>query len=1023
MSIFTSNRNLSSLVQAALRLKETKQSGDVKEEMSVEAAPAPQVSKSPGVSPLVVNNNFFLTYNNVDMKEIGVAHKVDIAKSYRQDSSIAEEVFGRDYTNAQPRSTSTGSRGSKFNRIRQIASEDLAKLAEAMRKQLRQELGDDYNSEVVERIISEATNSTLQYFSDNKFTKGSKSYRAQEQDCGFVFTKRKFFLAVKGVYSYNTKALADLFIKNFNAGISRNAEVLNTAYAKRHPSLEPKTSILPKNLQNIKSKIYSDPSVLKQIQAKTRKDVTSLDSYRDTITAVLLKYDKEPNLEVVVNTIASCIDSGVQEALVKKSSAMKEVVNKNALQLEQYLESAGEISYGSFEKFLKSKNPNISNEELMSAQSFLTSFASKYISGVSVEAAAKDLESGIVLPKTATAMTRGVTSNDSSWKNKVKVFVKDVLNSPTFKAAICVAFPALGAKDKAEMMSELVKSGDYRTAIIMGVDPTYHVGEINAAVSSEPAYNIVMTGLDFVPVVGEAAGVADFAISMHGALHNYTYSFNDYANSFPFRTNDMTTSEAANWHLVYDSLASVLGVVPGISSGTVKLSLSGLADVFKNAGKHMDEIVSFLKSGKGLEILKDITKDIITCKSVDEAKLKLYQKLVQECPNLAALVKNVLVKDETENNQNRVDTENPDELPGGGGDVSHRINDNRIKDLNGTYMPGINFQPAAGEGADWSGSMGDKNKVSGSDNNDKGFADSYQAGFFQDGKMVTIEPTEENEAKLKEEIEDQIKNDYGSLDNVEHRITFVYDDKGDIKGAVIEVKSKAVVGVGDAGQGDNGALGDSGSKEVGERGYGLGKVGEDVYGRGYFPGVGLNVYDYMGEGGRIDVDRFISDWKLNGGEAYSYNNSSSINTTLTAIFEAQQSGNWAKFWNNVGNFENYSNQDISKLFGKSTMQNAESNIEKAINYFDGIGPDETIVVGIVDGMFVAHGEVVYDSNGNICTFLKGWGWKIEKPVGNYMGSDGVLYYQYPNGGLLSEEELKKKSWGCNLGLAVSDGKI
>lgn len=193
MSIFTSNRNLSSLVQAALRLKETKQSGDVKEEMSVEAAPAPQVSKSPGVSPLVVNNNFFLTYNNVDMKEIGVAHKVDIAKSYRQDSSIAEEVFGRDYTNAQPRSTSTGSRGSKFNRIRQIASEDLAKLAEAMRKQLRQELGDDYNSEVIERIISEATNSTLQTFSDNKSTRSSRSYRAQEQDCGFVFTKRKFF--------------------------------------------------------------------------------------------------------------------------------------------------------------------------------------------------------------------------------------------------------------------------------------------------------------------------------------------------------------------------------------------------------------------------------------------------------------------------------------------------------------------------------------------------------------------------------------------------------------------------------------------------------------------------------------------------------------------------------------------------------------------------------------------------------------------------------------------------------------
>lgn len=175
-----------------------------------------------------------LTYNNVDMKEGGVSQKVDIAKSYRQDSSVAEEVFGRDYTNAQPRSTSAGSRGSKFSQVRRMASEDLAKLAEAMRKQLRLELGDDYNSEVVERVISEATNSTLQYFSDNKSTRSSRSYRAQQQDCGFVFAKRISFLSVKGVYSYNTKALADMFVKNFNAGISRNAEVLNTAYAKAH---------------------------------------------------------------------------------------------------------------------------------------------------------------------------------------------------------------------------------------------------------------------------------------------------------------------------------------------------------------------------------------------------------------------------------------------------------------------------------------------------------------------------------------------------------------------------------------------------------------------------------------------------------------------------------------------------------------------------------------------------------------------------------------------------------------------
>lgn len=60
MSIFTSNRNLSNLIQAALKLKETKQSGAVKEEKPVEAViPAPQVSKCPEVSPLVVNNNFF----------------------------------------------------------------------------------------------------------------------------------------------------------------------------------------------------------------------------------------------------------------------------------------------------------------------------------------------------------------------------------------------------------------------------------------------------------------------------------------------------------------------------------------------------------------------------------------------------------------------------------------------------------------------------------------------------------------------------------------------------------------------------------------------------------------------------------------------------------------------------------------------------------------------------------------------------------------------------------------------------
>ena len=945
MSIFTSNRNLSNLIQAALKLKETKQSGAVKEEKPVEAVPVPQVSRSPEVSPLVVNNNFFLTYNNVDMKEGGVSQKVDIAKSYRQDSSVAEEVFGRDYTNAQPRSTSSGSRGAKFSQVRQMAGEDLAKLAEAMRKQLRQELGDDYNSEVVERVISEATNSTLQYFSDNKSTRSSRSYRAQEQDCGFVFAKRLSIFSTVGVYSYNTKALADMFVKNFNAGISRNAEELNTAYAKAHE--QKVESFLPDELQGIERRIYEDKDILKQVQARVPgRNITSLEDYSEVVSAVLIKCKDNLDLGLVVDSIALCIEMGVQEVFDKKREALEAQVMKMADVVGRYLDEDGTPSFSEFSTFLDRRG--VSEAEKLACMQFLTSFIAED-RGVGIEDAASELEMPQQRVMTRGAggeleveyaarvlepgkmMTRGGGDDKSSgsfWQ-KVYNYGKDIVASDSFRAAVCVAFPSLGSQDRASKARELWRQGDKGLAVLTMFDPTYHAGVVCADISSKPWYNVMMMAADCTPV-SAAAGLVDFGVSMKGAQHSFTYSRGNYASTFPFKAEGMTTNEAAMCHFIYDSLAAGLGLVPGVTSGAVKLTLKGLGGVFKNAGKDLKIIFEFMQSKEGFQVLYELAAEALKCKSTREYLEKAVKAVRDECPNLAALIKNYLIEKGSGKNENRVDEEQVGDLPGGG-DVP-------------PYRPAPIDPPVVNWGdRDWEpiGGIEDEGGKNGEPVDPELLRErertkySWKLKDSLTGEDLMYIDTQENREKMQQVAIEQYEKKYGSLEGKDYEIECTYDETGTVITGVKlyikkDIEADAVgdtVVNGEKQPAGGGAEVGGEPKRVGDKGYGLGKVGEDVYGRGYFPGVGLNVYDYMGEGGRIDVAQFNNDWIKNGGTMITATSKNVINTMLNVIQTATKTGDWNIFWDNIDNFKDagefYKYQDNFNSSFNSYLKNRE----------------------------------------------------------------------------------------------------
>ena len=177
----------------------------------IETAQQKTVVTSNLPAPIISNPQPVTNYQVVIQKEPQPA-TVEI-------SVISKSALASDY---QSNALREGHRGimssAKLDAIKDMARGDLNALAEAMKVELKEKLGDDYNEKEVQKTIETAIELTLKTFQDNK----SKSRNNPDNGTqGFVFVRRSI---LSGQYKYNVQSLSNTFLANYNAIALENFE-------------------------------------------------------------------------------------------------------------------------------------------------------------------------------------------------------------------------------------------------------------------------------------------------------------------------------------------------------------------------------------------------------------------------------------------------------------------------------------------------------------------------------------------------------------------------------------------------------------------------------------------------------------------------------------------------------------------------------------------------------------------------------------------------------------------------------
>lgn len=133
-----------------------------------------------------------------------------------KEKAIYNSTIGSDYAAGVSRTTSRGKQNEdRLEEIQAMAKADLEAAAEALKAQLKAELGDAYNEADITKYMNDAMNDTIALFTANVTrSNGHGNYNSKEDQIGFAFYRRSG--TKKGRYSYNVKSLVNTFISKFN---------------------------------------------------------------------------------------------------------------------------------------------------------------------------------------------------------------------------------------------------------------------------------------------------------------------------------------------------------------------------------------------------------------------------------------------------------------------------------------------------------------------------------------------------------------------------------------------------------------------------------------------------------------------------------------------------------------------------------------------------------------------------------------------------------------------------------------
>lgn len=133
-----------------------------------------------------------------------------------QRHALDSSSIGGDYDENVSRTSSYGRQtDERLHEIQEQAKKDIAAYVEALKVQLKAELGSAYDDAAIDAIALSATNDTISLFTQNVKRYGDDDYKVANDVQAFCFERRSG--TKKGRYCYNLQSLINTFTDFFNA--------------------------------------------------------------------------------------------------------------------------------------------------------------------------------------------------------------------------------------------------------------------------------------------------------------------------------------------------------------------------------------------------------------------------------------------------------------------------------------------------------------------------------------------------------------------------------------------------------------------------------------------------------------------------------------------------------------------------------------------------------------------------------------------------------------------------------------
>ena len=148
----------------------------------------------------------------------------------QKDRIMLNSTIAADYEANKSRSLggriATKDKMSRMEEVQAMAREDLNAVATALKEDLKEQLGSNYDEAKVSQWIINATNDTIALFTENNYEHDcSGDYNVPNDSQAFVWNYRgsiKKHKNEKGRWSYNVQALTNTFIEKFNESAKLN---------------------------------------------------------------------------------------------------------------------------------------------------------------------------------------------------------------------------------------------------------------------------------------------------------------------------------------------------------------------------------------------------------------------------------------------------------------------------------------------------------------------------------------------------------------------------------------------------------------------------------------------------------------------------------------------------------------------------------------------------------------------------------------------------------------------------------